>query len=182
MAELYDDAVAAITSWSAPDAQAETRRRFLDLLEAEPGAVRASHPRHHLTASAVVVSADLERVLLCLHGRVRVWLQLGGHLEPQDATLADAALREAFEESGIEGLRVHPEPIDLDVHPVNCRYGPSEHFDVRFAVLAPPGAVERVSDESLKLGWFPYGGLPQPLGESVDRMILPAFAAWRPRS
>ena len=41
-------------------------------------------------------------VLLTLHPRVGQWLQLGGHCEPDDATIADAAAREGREESGIE--------------------------------------------------------------------------------
>ncbi len=42
-----------------------------------------------------------DRVLLTLHKTVDRWLQLGGHCEPGDTTLAGAALREAAEESGL---------------------------------------------------------------------------------
>jgi 8-oxo-dGTP pyrophosphatase MutT (NUDIX family) len=71
----------------------------------------------HLTASALIVHPDLNRVLLCLHGRINRWVQVGGHCEPQDKTLLEAALREAREESGIDDLLAHPTPIDLDIHP-----------------------------------------------------------------
>jgi hypothetical protein len=85
-----------LASWGAPDREQEgLRERFLTLLRSTPEAVRADHPGPHLTASVVVVHADLERVLLCLHGRFRRWVQLGGHLEPVDDTLAGAGLREA---------------------------------------------------------------------------------------
>jgi 8-oxo-dGTP pyrophosphatase MutT (NUDIX family) len=102
-------------------------------------------------------------------------VQLGGHIEPGDGSLAAAALREATEESGIAGLTVGPEPIGLDIHPVHCRYGPSRHFDVRYAALAPPGAVAVCSDESLALGWFTPDALPRPLGASVECLIGPAL-------
>ncbi|MBW8810801.1 MAG: NUDIX domain-containing protein, partial [Lysobacter sp.] len=36
-----------------------------------------------------------------LHRKGGFWVQCGGHLEPDDATLSAAALREATEESGI---------------------------------------------------------------------------------
>lgn len=177
---LYEDAVGLLASWVAPDVQQEELRgRFLGLLREAPDAVRADHPGAHLTASVVVVHADLERVLLCLHGRFRRWVQLGGHLEPVDATLAGAGLREATEESGIAGLRVHPVPIGLDVHPVNCRATKSEHYDVRFAAIAPAGVPEAVSDESLELGWFAADALPSPLASATEILVAPALAVAR---
>ena len=122
-----------------------------------------------------MVSAELDRVLLCLHGRVNRWVQLGGHCEPEDDTLAAAALREATEESGIAGLRIHPTPIDLDIHPVTCRFGPSEHYDIRFAVLAPAGADPVISSESKDLAWFRPDALPEPLADATERLVAPAL-------
>ena len=52
----------------------------------------------HLTASCFVLSPDLGQVLLTHHRKGGFWVQLGGHLEPTDTSLADAARREAREE------------------------------------------------------------------------------------
>jgi 8-oxo-dGTP pyrophosphatase MutT (NUDIX family) len=175
---LHADATRLLGGWRAPSAEQEaTRRRFVELLAAEPGAARNDNPGAHLTASALIVNRARDGVLLCLHGRFNLWVQLGGHCEPSDASLADAALREAREESGLDGLVLYPDPIDLDVHPVRCAAGPSLHYDVRFALLAPPDAVERVSVESHALGWFEPGALPQPLAGSVERLMGPAMDA-----
>jgi 8-oxo-dGTP pyrophosphatase MutT (NUDIX family) len=177
---LYENAVRVLGGWTAPDGQQEELRgRFLELLDGAPDAVRADHPGAHLTASVMVVHADLERILLCLHGRFRRWVQLGGHLEPVDATVADAAGREATEESGIPGIRLHPVPIGLDVHPVNCRSGASHHYDIRFAGLAPDGATGAVSDESLQLDWFSADALPTPLASATEPLVRPALAVAR---
>lgn len=176
---LYDSAVQTLTDWRPPSPdQAQTRQRFVDLLIASPAAVHADHPSAHLTASVLVVDVDA-RVLLCLHGRMHRWVQLGGHLEPGDQSLAAAGLREATEESGIADLIIDPVPIQLDIHPVNCRYGPAHHFDVRFAAIAPAGAVEQVSDESAALGWFEPDALPQPLADATQVLIEPALTAAR---
>jgi 8-oxo-dGTP pyrophosphatase MutT (NUDIX family) len=177
---LGADAWRVVDSWRPPTAEAgRVRDEFLALLREHPTAVRADHPGAHLTASALVVHPDLSRVLLCLHRRVGAWTQLGGHCEEGDDGLAAAALREAIEESGLTGLRVHPVPIDLDIHPVTCRYGPSRHFDVRFAMLAPAGSDRVVSPESTELGWFAPDALPTPLASATDRLFSPALRAAR---
>jgi 8-oxo-dGTP pyrophosphatase MutT (NUDIX family) len=177
---LYRDTVRTLTDWRPPDPeQAALRQRFLEFLDAEPGAIRRDHPGAHITASVLVVDAAGERVLLCLHGRMHRWVQLGGHLEDEDPTLLAAGLREATEESGIAGLRLYPEPIHLDVHPVNCRYGPADHYDVRYAALAPADATGLVSDESAALGWFAPNALPSPLAHATATLVAPALAAVR---
>jgi 8-oxo-dGTP pyrophosphatase MutT (NUDIX family) len=178
VSSLYADARSVIDSWTAPSAaQEKVRGRFVDLLSDGPAVLRFDHPGAHVTASAIVLSAERDRVLLCLHGRFNEWVQLGGHCEDEDTSLAHAALREAAEESSISGLTVVAGPIDLDIHAVTCRYGPSLHYDVRFAVLAPPGAVEQVSSESHALGWFPPDALPSPLASSTDRLVEAALAS-----
>ncbi len=174
-ADLHADATAVLSRWEATSpAAAANRDRTLELLASGPVAMGRSHRPGHITASALVLDADGARVLLCLHGKFRTWVQLGGHCEPGDRTLAAAALREAAEESGIAGLVVDPAPIDVDIHPVACQGG-SLHYDVRFAVLAPAGATERVSDESEALGWFPPGCLPTPLADGTAQLIPPAL-------
>src|ERR1700761_3753734 len=120
---LYDDAVAVLNGWEATSAEADVaRKQTLELLQAGPVAMTRAHRAGHVTASALIVGAD-RRVLLCLHGRLGMWMQLGGHCEEADESLAAAALREATEESGIAGLVLDPDPIDVDVHPVRCAPG-----------------------------------------------------------
>ena len=131
----------------------------------------------HLTASAIVVDAKGERVLLTHHKKLGRWLQLGGHCDG-DADLAAVALREATEESGIEGLEIDPVPIDLDIHTIPARKGEPEHLhlDTRFLVRAPVGAQARASDESDELRWFePAEALAIDTDESVRRLIRKAL-------
>ena len=181
-AALHRDAVAVLSGWAATSAEAdEARRQTLDLLSAGPAAVTRAYRPGHVTASTLIVGED-GRVLLCLHGRLGKWMQLGGHCEPGDATLAAAALREATEESGIDGLILDPVPIDVDVHDVRCGAGDgaaataSTHYDVRFLVRCPAGSTEQVSEESSALGWFRPDELPAPLAAATARQIPPALA------
>jgi 8-oxo-dGTP pyrophosphatase MutT (NUDIX family) len=173
---LYADAIRLLQSWTPDAAHAVARDRTMKLLSAGPAALRRDHLAGHITASAMIVGHDRQRVLLCLHGRFNQWCQLGGHCEDGDLTLASAALREATEESGIDGLVVDPDPISVDIHAVTCSIGPTHHFDVRFAVLAPPGAIEQVSNESHALGWFRPDVLPSPMASATEELIAPALA------
>ena len=179
---LHADAVALLSRWAATSEEADlARKRALDLLEDGPAAMTRDHRAGHVTASALIVDPD-GRLLLCLHGRMNAWMQVGGHCEPGDRSLFAAALREATEESGIPGLGLDPVPIDVHTHPVRCRPGngvpaaPTHHHDVRFLAIAPAGAVERVSSESRALGWFRPEALPAPLAHGVVPLFAPAFA------
>jgi 8-oxo-dGTP pyrophosphatase MutT (NUDIX family) len=164
---LYDDAVLVLKGY---EGQEELRQAYLDHLAEHPDGMWKACHAGHLTASALVVDAEGGRVLLTLHRKLRMWLQTGGHCEPGDATLAAAALREATEESGIAGLTVLPGgPVTLDRHPIpppcHC------HFDVQYAVLAPPDAAHTISDESLDVRWFGYDEVADVADESVVRLL-----------
>jgi 8-oxo-dGTP pyrophosphatase MutT (NUDIX family) len=160
---LHDDALSTLRGWTAPDpGQERLRRRYVDHLEAHPdGLSRQGYPAH-LTAGALVLSADRSQVLLTLHAKARRWFHLGGHLEPDDASLVDAAGREALEESGLPRLELDPMPLHLDAHQV-AFCGDHEqvtHLDVRFLAVAAEGARPAVSEESLDVRWWPVDELP----------------------
>ena len=98
----------------------------------------ASLAPEHLTASCFVLTPDLSRVLLCFHRKGQFWVQLGGHLEPGDVSLADAAYREAREEGGIADLRPGgPLPADVHRHELSAAFGSCRvHWDVGFVAYA----------------------------------------------
>ncbi|WP_028918919.1 NUDIX hydrolase [Pseudoxanthomonas suwonensis] len=109
----------------------------------------------HFTGSAWVVSADGERALLTHHRKLDRWLQPGGHADG-DIDLAQVALREAQEETGVPGLHLEDGGLfDLDRHWIPERRDvPGHwHYDARYVVRA--GADERyvVSGESYDLAW-----------------------------
>jgi 8-oxo-dGTP pyrophosphatase MutT (NUDIX family)/mannose-6-phosphate isomerase-like protein (cupin superfamily) len=136
--------------------QREVRDRMRGFLDAHPDALLRSCTDGHFTGSALVVDATAGRVLFLFHVKHQRWLQPGGHADG-DANLVAVALREATEETGIEGLRIDPDPIDLDIHPIPARGGDPAHLhlDARFLVVAPPGAEPVGNHESHDIAWFP---------------------------
>ncbi len=136
------------------------REAYAEFLSADPGRVHRGGPEH-FTASAMVFTPDLERILLCLHGKGGFWVQLGGHMEPADPTPLAAALREAREESGLSDVVPRlEEPIDLNRHELASAFGRCRaHWDVVYALTAD-GLPPIVSPESRDVRWFPVTGLP----------------------
>ncbi|HLS45165.1 MAG TPA: NUDIX domain-containing protein [Ornithinicoccus sp.] len=170
---LHHDALRTLTAWVPPSPeQAKLRDRFGGHLYDNPdGLERSCHP-DHITASTVVLAPDGRRVLLTLHRKAERWFQFGGHCEPGDETLAGAALREATEESGIDGLVIDPVPVHLHEHavPFCGDNGQVHHLDVRFVAVAPRAVQYAVSPESLDLRWWRADRLGAELPDVTDEL------------
>lgn len=136
----------------SPD-QAQALQAVRLLLAQRPAPLDRRERPGHFTASALLVNAERDRVLLLHHTKLRIWVQPGGHADG-NANLLAVALSEATEETGIAGIRIWPAAIDLDVHQVDP---PKEdahlHYDVRFLALAPPSAVVDANHESTAQRW-----------------------------
>lgn len=155
-------------------------KRFTEFCTANPACFERHHQTGHCTGSALVVSSDLQRVLLTLHAKLGIWLQLGGHADGH-GIMHEVAMTEAREESGLTDLRflpytealtrafnvpanigpllkAQPLPFDLDWHviPENPRREEREHihYDTRYVIVAGESAHIVQSHESLDLRWF----------------------------
>ncbi|NUT10863.1 MAG: NUDIX hydrolase [Nonomuraea sp.] len=180
---LHDDAVAVLSSWTAPTPKEEAlRTEFLGHLRSHDDAMLRQCAPGHLTATTAVLTHDGSHVLLTLHPKAGRWLPMGGHCELFDASLEAVALREATEESGISGLELLPGPLAVDKHEVWCHPPQSWHLDVEYAAVAPPGAEPVISDESLDLRWFPVDEIPEPTDEATRRLAVRGRAALSSRS
>jgi 8-oxo-dGTP pyrophosphatase MutT (NUDIX family) len=124
----------------AGDAQEEADRcAMIQLAQELKQPLSRDEPSAHFTASAFVIDEVGDRTCLVAHAKLGRLLQPGGHVEANDASLEEAALREAREETSLE-VELHPtapRPFDLDIHQIPDR--PNEpahwHLDVRYLVV-----------------------------------------------
>lgn len=175
---LRESAIAMLSGWDPPDAtQDSLRHAVLAFVHARDDACRRECEAGHVTASALVLDHTGGRVLLTLHRRLGRWVQLGGHCDDGDDDVVAAALREATEESGVEGLRIEPGLAAVHVHPVTCSLGvPTRHLDLQFVAHAPPGARIAISDESEDLRWFAADALPPGTDRALAYLVARARA------
>lgn len=146
------------------------RSAMLDFLERLPQPFSREQPEAHFTASALVVDQARARTALVHHRKLGIWVQPGGHLDAQDATIGAAALREVREETGIDG-ELGP-LIHLDVHEIPARADmPAHlHLDVRFLVVAP-GDELKLSHESTDVRWYSLDDAARVGDASVARLV-----------
>jgi 8-oxo-dGTP pyrophosphatase MutT (NUDIX family) len=177
---LHADVTRALQVWSAPDAEQERLRQlYLDHLAAHPdGVLRECRP-DHVTASALVMTADTERVLLVRHRKAGLWLQTGGHCEADDPTLAAAAAREALEETGIADLQVDPVPLRLSRHAVPFCSPGGHHLDVQLLAVAPSDASPVVAEGEDPVAWFGADDTVEPTDDDTRALIVAARSRLR---
>ena len=134
------------------DRERESIERFLHETERLESPFDEHADLVHVTGSAIVVG---ERgTVLHLHKRLGLWLQPGGHIDEGESP-ADAALREAAEETGLPVSHPPGGPrfVHVDVHP-----GPKghTHLDVRYLIYSPDVDPDPGEDESPFVRWFDW--------------------------
>lgn len=140
-----------------------------------------SNMRGHITASAIVLDAACERVLLVAHRFLRMWLPPGGHYEGP-GSIWDSAVREVAEETGVTGIVLHPWclqyglPLDIDSHPIpaNPKKGEDTHFhhDFRYLAIArEAGPLVPQEDEVDGVRWATFDELAAMPEHRMPRLL-----------
>jgi 8-oxo-dGTP pyrophosphatase MutT (NUDIX family) len=139
----------------ATDGQAmKSVELILNLLQCSPAPFSRDHfTPGHITCTGLVLAPDEERLLLVHHRRLDRWLLPGGHVEPTDPTMSDAARREVTEETGAV-LASTSRFIGADVHGIPGRKQEPYHLhhDLLFYFRAVAEELQ-VSEESHAVLW-----------------------------
>jgi 8-oxo-dGTP pyrophosphatase MutT (NUDIX family) len=149
--------------------------RGLVVLHCADARKRTHYEPGHLTASAFVLSPDRASVALVHHAKLGIWVQPGGHFEPDDETPEAAARREVAEEIGLTDLESLG-LVDVDVHRIPARADEPahRHHDLRFGFVAV--STELVAGDGVtEARWVPV----DDLGD-VDPGVRRAVAKLRP--
>ncbi|GGK81890.1 hypothetical protein Sme01_62650 [Sphaerisporangium melleum] len=135
----------------------------------------------HVTVGALLVrgEADNAEILLVQHRAYGITLQPGGHLEPTDATLIDAAARELAEETGLDPGKVFP----VSQSPVYVEYGrvparpekdepPHYHLDLGYAFVTAHADIGRIQESEVTSAvWYPLAVAERLVGHRMARAV-----------
>ena len=160
------DIVEAIRAY-APGNEQEARDKavILRFLEEHDDAFERSNLLAHMTASAWVVNAARDKVLMVYHKLYDSWSWTGGHADG-DEDLARVALREVREETGVRSARLVSEEIyslevlTVDGHEKRGVYVPSHlHLNVTYLIEADEHDALTVCEaENSGVRWFTLEG------------------------
>lgn len=131
---------------------------FISQLEDGENLADHTNYRGHMTASGLVVYKN--KVLLIFHNQLKMWLQPGGHLEPEDLSLVAASEREIEEETGLKVKLAdwhikNNLPIMVDTHPIPAHKNRPAHFhhDFRYIFSPEDDKVELQLEEVEDYAW-----------------------------
>ena len=172
MMELYE-AIQAYKPYN--EQEARDREVLLGMLGSGMDLWTRDNETAHLTASAWVVSPVRDQVLMAYHNIYHSWSWLGGHADG-DHDLAQVALREVKEESGVQSARLVSsdiyslEILTVDGHEKRGAYVPSHlHLNLTYLIEADPTEpLQNKPDENSAVSWF-------SLQEAVERSTEPWF-------
>lgn len=151
----------------APFNEQEERDKvvILDYLRTHEDAFLRTNMIAHMTASAWVVNAKRDRILMAYHNIYKSWSWLGGHADGDEDLLA-VALREVCEESGITSVKPVSEDIfslevlTVDGHEKRGQYVPSHlHLNITYLIEANDSEATSIkADENSDVAWFTLDG------------------------
>ncbi len=98
--------------------------------------------RNDFVATGFVTNKDKSKLLVIFHNKLKKWLPPGGHLMPNELPY-EGALREVFEETGIEAKIIDPSP-DLELFGDQERKVPAPFFILHELIPANNKDVEHM--------------------------------------
>jgi 8-oxo-dGTP pyrophosphatase MutT (NUDIX family) len=135
---------------------------------------RKQYAPGHITCTALVKHPAKPLVLFMHHHRLRRWLLPGGHVEPEDETLAAAAAREALEETAVKLDPLSGGLAGVDVHgiPLKKKEPYHLHHDLIWCFRALTESIE-TTPEAPEVRWAGRDEWERlGIAESIRRAIL----------
>lgn len=159
---MLRDAIAAFEPFN--EQEATDKPIILYALDTDPGCFERA-AQAHMACSIWVVDPTMTQTLLVYHNIYNSWSWIGGHADGE-ADLRAVALRELWEETGVENARIVPcgpgdiyslEVLTVNGHEKRSSYVSSHlHLNVTYLAVVDPAEPIRIKpDENSGVRWVP---------------------------
>ncbi|OXM44793.1 NUDIX hydrolase [Amycolatopsis alba] len=160
-----------------PDVAAALAEPLAQLDHGTGFASRRTFPMH-VTVGALLVRRNTH-ILLIDHRAYRIKLQPGGHLEPTDTSLAEAALRELTEETSVDPTKISlastiPTYIEYGAVPARpAKHEPPHfHLDIGYTVTTTDAKIRQLQEAEVNgASWHALTDAQQHLGARIARAM-----------
>lgn len=147
----------------ANEQEQNDKEQMLAFMQANDNCLTRENTVAHFTTSIWTVNKDRTKTLMVYHNIYNSWSWIGGHADGVE-NLAEVALRELQEETGVKNARLVSdeifsiETLTVDGHIKKGAYVPCHlHFNVTYLAEADEAEALVVNeDENQAVKWFPY--------------------------
>ena len=172
-----------ISSMSPMDDLEDKHIRFtLDWIESGAEIFRIEKPAvpdTHLVSYCLIVSPELDKILLVEHKKAELWLPPGGHVDPGEDP-KEAAAREAREELGIDFEFLSDQPLMLTVTKTVGNI--VEHTDISLWYVLkgdPTQTLEFDPVEFHQIRWFAINEIPFEKSDPQMKRFIQKLQKWK---
>ncbi len=140
--EIKQNILDTVNAFKKQFPKEDLAQKYLDFFSKNEDWVDRKNFNGHVTVSAFVLKEveGVQKVLVLWHKTFQKYTQPGGHVDPPDESLFEAAIREVKEETGLEVVKREglfgKIPIHLDLHPIKENKSKNEaahfHYDICF--------------------------------------------------
>lgn len=146
---------------------------FLKFASETPNCLLRSSCVAHFTASAWAISSNREKILMIYHNIYKSWSWTGGHADG-NSDLAQVAMRELMEESGVKNVRLVSDiPLSLETLAVSGHYKSGiyvpSHLHLNLSYLIQVDETDRLfvkPDENSNVAWFNKSDIDRIVNET----------------
>lgn len=150
----------------------QTFSKIFELINKDSNLQDRKNMEGHLASQGFLFNNDFTKVLLLHHKSLNMWIQPGGHMDPEDSDLVTATEREVLEETGLKECSYLPVdeknpmmPIRVVINDIPSnpkkQEGDHVHIDLAYAFKTANEEINIDPTESNQCKWVSFNEFAQ---------------------
>jgi len=157
--------------------ETQDKKVILECIQQFPSTILLRNDIAHITSSSLILNQAADKMLMIHHNLRNEWAWTGGHADGNE-NLLEVAVKEAFEETGIQVKPLSHEIASIDVfsvtgHVKRGAYVNSHlHLSVAYVLIADENEAPVVRpEENSAVEWFPLSTIDEGFFSDLDAYL-----------